>query len=87
MNRISVQQALQLGVKKRRGKYRHRAGSFTLTANFRDDAINRALIGIVGRLGPHFSQKAIAQILGCGVSTVGKMVRVHYHMNPPEQQP
>ena len=76
---MRVNQRLLRKAKPRRRAYKHRPGSFALTASFRDDAVTRATINLVGRLVERYSQREVAGLLGTSTSTIGKMVRVYFY--------
>jgi hypothetical protein len=64
--------------RKRKKKWTHKPGEYTLTANFRRPA-DAHRIALVGALSKHFTLAAIAYMLGdVSQSTVAKMVRVFY---------
>lgn len=74
---MRINQRLLRKAKPRRRAYKHQPGTFALTASFRDDAVTRATINLVGRLVERYSQREIAGLLGTSTSTIGKMVRVY----------
>lgn len=79
MRDINLKEALRSKVPRRNPKrpYRHREGRFTLTANFKSE-VDAAIINLAGKLTEHFTQQAIASLLGTSTSTIGKMVRVYF---------
>lgn len=80
MKHPTYQQAFKQGSRKlpkRARPYNHRKGSFLLTASFRTD-VDAALINLAGKLTAHFTQQAIADLLGTSTSTIGKMVRCYF---------
>lgn len=71
---------------KRKRSYVHRPGTFVLTASFKDQRIDMTTVKLVAALIGHASQKQLAVAMDCGVSVIGKMVRIAAaeKMLPPE---
>lgn len=78
MNDLNKREALARIKQKRKHPYKHKKGSFTLTASFKNDTIDWHRIRTVGALVEHATQKQIAYAMNCSVGTVQKMVRIHY---------
>lgn len=83
MKQLTLTQAKSLatGRTPRQRVYRHKPGTFALTASFKSE-MTMGLIEVVGKMVERFTQKEIAAIFKTSTATIGKMVRVYYFAHP-----
>lgn len=84
MKQLTLTQAKSLATNRtpRLRAYKHKPGTFALTASFKSSEMTMGLIEVVGKMVERFTQKEIARIFRTSTATIGKMVRVYYYAHP-----